>query len=200
MTTVTTFDERQVVVLAQKGDRAAFGELVHQYQKRAYFIAYGFVRNREDALEMAQESFARAYKAISRFDTALPFYPWLYRIVKNTCLNFIKKRNRRGETSLESLTESGIQLPSKKGGPARKARLSELRGDISAALERLSVDHREIVTLRHIHELSYGEIAECLGVPSGTVMSRLHAARRNLRKALEEIGIQSYSQDLGNEA
>lgn len=181
----TTYDETAVVLQAQQGDRAAFGELVKMHQKRAYAIAYGFVGNREDALEMAQEAFARAYQAMDRFDTKMPFYPWLYRIVRNTCLNHIKKRRRRGETSLDGLMESGFDVASKVTAPDESAILADLRRDIVEALERVSDDHREIILLRHLHEHSYNEIAEFLEIPPGTVMSRLYAARRSLRTALE---------------
>ncbi|MFP6581458.1 MAG: sigma-70 family RNA polymerase sigma factor [Candidatus Hydrogenedentota bacterium] len=170
---------------AQAGDRTAFGRLVTAYQRRAYAVAYGFVGNREDALEMAQDSFVKAYKAIKRFDLRMPFYPWLYRIVKNTCLNHIKKRNRRGESSLDKMMASGRDFPSNRRGPDAKAIIVELRGAIRDALEKISDQHREIILLRHIHEKSYAEIAECLEIPHGTVMSRLHGARKSLRKVME---------------
>ena len=119
--TETTYDEQAVLLDAQRGDRAAFGQLVRTYQKRAYGIAYGFVGNREDALELAQEAFVRAYKAMARFDPRLPFYPWMYRIVKNTCLNHLKKRKRRGETSLDGMMASGYEPVSKGRGPVGHA-------------------------------------------------------------------------------
>jgi RNA polymerase sigma-70 factor (ECF subfamily) len=190
MMTETTFNEVAAILDAQQGDRAAFGSLVKAYQKRAYAIAYGFVGNREDALELAQESFVKAYRAISRFDTTMPFYPWLYRIVRNTCLNHIKKRKRRGESSLDGMMESGFDVSSGRDEPAREAALGDIREAVGNALSRLSDDHREIITLRHIHELSYVEIAECLDIPQGTVMSRLHAARRSLREKLMDIDLQ----------
>ena len=177
--------ERTIIERAQKGDRAAFGDLVKSYQKRAYSIAYGFVGNREDALELAQDSFVKAYKAIHRFDLRMPFYPWLYRIVKNTCLNYIKKRNRRSESSLNSMMDSGRDFPSPRKGPDHKAILSELKGAVAHALSRISDHHREIIVLRHIHEKSYAEIADCLDIPHGTVMSRLHGARKSLKKAMD---------------
>jgi len=185
MMTLTMEDDTAFVELAQRGDRAAFGELVKRYQKRAYAVAYGLVGNRDDALELAQESFAKAYKAMGRFDTAMPFYPWLYRIVKNTCLNHINRRKRRGEWSLDGMMEDGKDFATANDGPETLARRSELRGQIGAAMLLVSESHREILTLRHMEELSYAEIAEILGVPKGTVMSRLHAARRSLREALD---------------
>lgn len=186
--TLTVEEDIAFIELAQRGDRAAFGELVRRYQKRAYAVAYGLVGNRDDALELAQESFAKAYKAMGRFDPAMPFYPWLYRIVKNTCLNHLNRRRRRGETSLDGLMDDGQDFATRHDGPETHAHRTELRDRISAAMCVLSDPHREILTLRHIEELSYTEIAEVLDVPKGTVMSRLHAARRSLREALESAG------------
>ena len=180
----TTFDEAEAVLEAQRGDRAAFGTLVKAYQKKAYMIAYGFVGNREEALDMAQEAFVRAYRAMDRFDTQMPFYPWFYRIVKNTCLNHIKKKKRRGESSLDRMMESGYDVKSKDRGPAQNASMGELREAILSAMDRMSQDHKEIIVLRHLQELSYTEIATCLEIPQGTVMSRLHTARRALRSEL----------------
>ena len=182
----TTLDEAEVLVKARKGDRVAFGALVKAYERRAYAVAYGFVHNREDALELAQEAFARAYKAMPRFKTDLPFYPWLYRIIKNTCINHLKKRRRRGETSLDGLLESGFDVAHAAENPASDAQLGDLRSAIASAMGQLSGEHREILMMRHFQDLSYTEIAECLEIPKGTVMSRLHAARRALRNALGE--------------
>ena len=188
---IMEIDERAIIANAQKGDRAAFGDLVRHYQKRAYSIAYGFVGNREDALELAQDSFVKAYKAIHRFDLRMPFYPWLYRIVKNTCLNHIKKRNRRRESSLNAMMVSGRDFASAKIGTDHKAVLSELKGAIAVGLSAISTNHREIIMLRHVHEKSYAEIADCLDIPHGTVMSRLHGARKSLKKAMEMTNAES---------
>lgn len=182
----TAPNEPALIALAKKGDAAAFGELVRAYQRKAYTVAYGFVRNREDALELAQEAFARAFKAMGRFDASAPFYPWLYRILKNACLNHLKRRRRRGETSLDQLTASGGDVPSGDCGPGDEASADEMRSAVAAAMNRLPPAHREILVLRHFQQLSYAEIAACLGVPQGTVMSRLHAARHHLRSLLEE--------------
>jgi RNA polymerase sigma-70 factor, ECF subfamily len=180
-----TLDEAAAVLQAVRGDVSAFGSLVKAYQRQAYAIAYGFVGNREDALELAQDSFARAYRAMPRFDTGLPFYPWFYRIVKNTCLNHIKKKRRHGELSLDGLMDAGYDVADDDADSERDAELGDLRRAIGSALKRLPPEHREILILRHFQDLSYAEIAACLGVPQGTVMSRLHAARKNLRAVLE---------------
>jgi len=179
-------DERATLVAARNGDQAAFGTLVHAYQRRAYAAAYSFVGNRDDALELAQEGFVRAYKAMSRFDTQMPFYPWLYRIIKNACLNHLKKKRRRGEYSLDSMMQSGFDAVHKGRDPKEAAQLEDLKRSIVQAMDRLTADQQEILRLRHFLEMSYAEIADCLDIPAGTVMSRLHAARKRLRKVIEE--------------
>jgi RNA polymerase sigma-70 factor (ECF subfamily) len=178
-------EELAAIRSAQRGDRAAFGYLVRQYQRRAYAAAYSVVGNRDDALELAQDAFVRAYRAMPRFDPAMPFYPWLYRIVKNVCLNHLKKKHRRGEVSLEGMMESGYDVRDTGPLPQDGVEREELRGAIQQALAQLSPEHQEILRLRHFMDLSYAEIAECLHVPQGTVMSRLFAARKGLRKAME---------------
>lgn len=188
MTTETFFDEAAAVAAARDGDRAAFGELVRRYQRAAYSLAYGFVGNREDALDMAQEAFARAYRAMDRFQHGRPFYPWLYQIIRNTCFNHLKRRRRRGEISLDGLTETGFDAPDY-DTPCRAAALNDVQRGVVRGLETLTDEHREIIVLRHIHDLSYSEIAACLEIPTGTVMSRLHAARRNLQAALRAEGL-----------
>lgn len=188
MTTDTLFDEAAAVAAARAGDRAAFGALVRQHQRAAYAIAYGFVGNREDALDMAQEAFARAYRAMERFDPGRPFYPWLYQIIRNTCFNHLKRSRRRGEISLDGLTETGFEAPDHET-PRRAAALDDVQRGVVRGLQTLSEEHREIIVLRHIHERSYSEIAECLDIPVGTVMSRLHAARRKLQAALRAEGL-----------
>jgi RNA polymerase sigma-70 factor (ECF subfamily) len=179
-------DETAILHQAIGGNPAAFESLVRTYQKKAYIVAYGFVGNREDAVDLAQESFARAFKALDRFDESLPFYPWLHRIVRNVCLNFLRKKRRHGEISLNDMVDKGYDPPDDET-PDRTAELGELSKAISAAMFQLPHDQREILVLRHLQEMSYSEIATCLGIPQGTVMSRLHSARINLRGLLEDI-------------
>lgn len=180
------FDEQAAVRAARGGDRTAFGTLVQEYGRRAYSAAYGYVHNREDALDLAQESFARAFRAMGRFDIDMPFYPWLYRIIRNTCLNHLKKKQRHGETSLNGLMESGFDAEDASQTPREAGQAEDDKRLIRQAMARLSPDHQEILRLRHLLEFSYTEIAAQLGIPQGTVMSRLHAARNALRRALEE--------------
>jgi len=181
-------DESRLVREAQRGGVEAFSKLVEKYKRRAYFAALGLVRNHHDALDLSQEAFARAYRAMRRFDTTRPFYPWLYRIVRNLCLNHLKRRSRQQEVSMEIIEPCGGEsLADSRAGPAELAVRNELRERLWRAMENLTPEHREILVLRHFQEMSYAEIAETLECPPGTVMSRLHAARRNLRDRLDEF-------------
>lgn len=178
-------EESVLVSEARNGDRAAFGALVRLHQRRAYAAAYSILGNSEDAVEVAQEAFVRAFRAIDRFDPKMPFYPWLYRIVRNACFNHLRKRRRRAEVSLQLLMEEGYDATHDGRSPEEAAELEELKRSIREAMKTLSPEHQEILRLRHFLELSYSEMAECLHIPQGTVMSRLHAARKALRAALE---------------
>ena len=178
-------DETVTLARAKRGDKGAFGALVAAYQRRAYAAAYAIVGNREDAVDLAQDAFVRAYGAMGRFDTAMPFYPWLHRIVRNTCLNHLKRRGRRGETSLDALVSDGYEPVEDGADPHEAATAADERAQILVAMATLTPAQQEILRLRHLIELSYAEIADTLGVPIGTVMSRLHAARRSLKQALE---------------
>ena len=187
-------EERSVLARAKRGDKAAFAELVKAHQRRAYAAAYALVGNRDDAIDLAQDAFVRAYRAMGRFDTKMPFYPWLHRIVRNTCLNHLKRRNRRGETSLDALMEEGYDAESGGLDPVESAEAGDLRDRIRAAMAALTPQQQEILRLRHMIELSYTEIADCLQIPIGTVMSRLHAARKALKDALEKAEITSVNE------
>lgn len=179
-------DEKAVICAARAGDRAAFGALVNAYQRRAYAACYSMVGNREDALELAQESFVRAFRAMPHFDPAMPFYPWFYRILHNICLNHLRKRKRRGESSLDAMMGSGFDMPAQGDGPASAAALGDVQERIHRAMAKIPPEQAEILRLRHLLELSYAEIAQWLKIPMGTVMSRLHAARQRLRHELEK--------------
>ena len=176
-------DEARLIERAKRGDKAAFGALVRQHERFAYASAYSIVRHREDALDLAQEAFVRAFRALDRFEAGQPFRPWLYQIVRNAALNALKKRQRRGERSLDTLAENGIEPPSPASTPDAKAAQGELRVALEVALQGLTPEQREIIQLRHFLELSYAEIADCLEIPIGTVLSRLHGARKALARA-----------------
>ena len=174
-------DERALMDRAQSGDREAFGLIVHRYLERVYRVAYAVVRNADEAEDIAQDTFVRAFRGIGRFDVDRPVFPWLYQIARNLAFNRIQRvRNR--ETSMpefDSLVATGR-------GPEETAVMAGEAARIRAAVEMLPEQHRVVIELNHFQECSYQEMAEILGIPIGTVMSRLFHARKKLRIALDE--------------
>lgn len=179
-------EEQDCIRKTQQGDRAAFEPLVKAHMRRMYFVALALVRNHDDALDCSQEAFARAYRALNRFRLGAPFYPWIRRITRNQCLNFLKKERRAMKTSLDTLREDkGIEFPDDRPDPRAVAAGSEHDRLLWEAIGRLKPEFREILVLKHFEHLSYKEIAETLEIPIGTVMSRLFHARAALRDVLE---------------
>ncbi len=172
--------EGALIDRARGGDRIAFGLLVEAYLPRIYRVAYGIVRNREDAADIAQDAFVRAYRGIRGFDPSRPVFPWLYQITRNLALNRIQRvRNREGTLETDSLVD-------RNRGPEDAAVADAERTRVRRAVAQLNAQHRTVIELNHFDECSYREIAEILGIPIGTVMSRLYHARRQLRSILEE--------------
>lgn len=182
-------EESVLVARARDGDRRAFGELVTRYMRRAYYVALGLVGSHDDALDLSQEAFARAYRARASLDPERPFYAWLYQIVRRLCFNFLrdrKARQRRLEAAGPWLAdEAAARLAA--GDPGREAERSELRRRLETAIDQLVEREREVLILKEFEGLRYREIAELLGIPIGTVMSRLYSARRNLAEKLEDV-------------
>lgn len=144
--------------------------------QRGYVVAFRLLRNREEAREVCQEAASRALAKRGEYDPSRPFYPWFYRILRNLCVDWMRDRQRREAVESEPVD------------PARSAEARVIEHERNAAVERaiaqLSPDMREVIELRHFHDLSYAHMAEQLGVPVGTVMSRLYRARKALREAL----------------
>jgi len=178
-------DDRALVMRAKQGEIEAFEQLVERYKRKAYFIALSFVGNQEDALDISQDSFVKAFRSLKRFKEECSFFPWFYAIVKNNSLNHLRRVRRRGETSLDELQESGFQILDSKAQPDEAADRTDLHEKVRDAIRLLSVEHREIILLRHFQGMSYKEIAAALQCPQGTVMSRLHAARQSLKLLLQ---------------
>jgi RNA polymerase sigma-70 factor (ECF subfamily) len=176
-------DETRLVEAAQRGDQASFGEIVRHYQRAVYRVAYGLTRNAADADDLAQETFVRAYQAIGRFRVGEPLYPWLSRIAVNQAYSLHRRRKRRPETSIEPLVEAGRQW-AVDDDPADHADRGERQTQLQEAFEELSPEHQAVLTLRVVEGLSYDEIAQSVGVPPGTVMSRLSRARAELKARL----------------
>jgi RNA polymerase sigma-70 factor (ECF subfamily) len=179
--------ERDLVVRARRGDTRAFGELVENYKRRAYYAALGLVGSHEDALDLSQEAFVRAFRAAHRLDPDRPFYAWLYQIIRRLCFNFVRdRRTRRNRLqSARPWLVSEASSRASEDSPARRAEVKELRKRVRKAIETLSELERETLVLREFEGLRYREIADLLAIPIGTVMSRLYSARRHLAEALE---------------
>ena len=184
----TPATERELVLRAQAGESAAFGELVQRYMRRAYFAALGLVGSPEDARDLSQEAFVRAFRARQRINPDLPFYAWLYQILRRLCFNFVRdrrvRRNRLDE-AWDWLTEEASQRSSV-DNPERAVQRAEARRRVQAAIERLNDRDREVLVLKEFEGLRYREIAALLEIPIGTVMSRLYTARRRLADVLED--------------
>ncbi len=181
-------DERKLVRRAQAGDVEAFGALVSRYMRRAYYAALGLVGSHDDALDLSQEAFSRAFRARMSLDPNRSFYTWLYTILRRLCFNFLRDRKAQSQ----KLAEAGGWLAEEARAkvaaqsPVRAAELAELRSRLAGAIEQLPDRQREVLVLKEFEGLRYREIAELLGIPIGTVMSRLYAARRQLAGRLEE--------------
>jgi RNA polymerase sigma-70 factor (ECF subfamily) len=176
-------EEREFILRCQHGDRTAFEPIVTHYMRRAAAFAFGWTGNREDALDLSQEAFARAFRAIDRFDAARPFYPWFQRILKNLCINYLGRASRAREVPFDDAAPVAARTPS----PAERAERAELRRTVWEGIRRLSAQDREVLILREFQGLTYAELAAVLEIPKGTVMSRLHHARRRLREQLEML-------------
>jgi len=184
---VTLDNEREVVIDWKKGNKKAYEKLVRHYMQDVFLVAYGMVGNREDARDLSQEAFVKAYQARERFDEDRPFYPWLYRILKNHCLNFIK-RGMRYTTSLYYEDNPDREKFASPGAtPVEEMERSERHRLLRAAMDMLSDDHREIIVLKNFRDHSYQEIADILDIPIGTVMSRLYYARKALKDIIERL-------------
>ncbi len=174
-----------LVTAAQRGDQAAFAEIVRRYQRAVYRVTYALTRNATDADDLAQETFVRAWGAIGRFEVGQPLYPWLARIGTNLAYSLFRSRKRRPETPLEPLLEAGKQW-GVEDDPAEHASRSERDARLRACFAALAPEHQAVLALRAVRDLSYEDIARALNVPVGTVMSRLSRARADLRRRMQE--------------
>ncbi|MBD3224911.1 MAG: sigma-70 family RNA polymerase sigma factor [Caldithrix sp.] len=177
-------DDRKVIVACKAGDVNRYRYLVDKYKKRAYYTALMFTHNPEDALDLSQEAFYRAYKALNRFDEKGEFYGWFYRILKNVCLNFIRQKNKEKGMVLADNDTLKIDIDDM---PDRIFEKNENNRILWAAINHLNKDHKEIIMLKEFNNCSYKEIAESLNIPIGSVMSRLYYARKRLLTLLEGL-------------
>src|SRR6516164_11564511 len=184
-------DEAALVKKARLGDLEAYDELVRRYQERIYATVYHMTANHEDANDLAQEAFIKAYHALKSFKGGSSFYTWVYRIAVNKTINFLKQRKNRAQISLNDLDFNAehdpdlVALISHKT-PRRDVGLAELQEKLNAAMQKLSEYHRLVVTLHDVQGLSHEEIAKIMDCNIGTVRSRLFYARQQLQAWLSD--------------
>jgi RNA polymerase sigma-70 factor (ECF subfamily) len=181
-------DERELVERAARGDRDSFDVLVRRHQDRIFSVAYQIVRNREDALDVAQEAFAKAYVSLSSFKGESSFTTWVHRIVVNLSIDCLRRR-RRGEVATYddrlAIPEDAEPGPAASDDPESALEARQVQALLARGLQLLPPVHRAVLVLREIEGLSYDEIARAVGCSLGTVMSRLFYARRKLQKVLQ---------------
>ncbi|MDX1763229.1 MAG: sigma-70 family RNA polymerase sigma factor [bacterium] len=183
-------EDREWVKQSKAGDKEAFSRLVRKYEKRVYFLAYGMLGSREDALDITQEAFLKAFRYLGGFRGGSDFYTWLYRIAYNLVIDLVRKEGRRKNVEYDDTYvpsgEAGINpSPSPHFDPARTLAQRELSRVIMGAIQELPAPQRAVIVLREIEGLSYEEISTALNIRKGTVMSRLHYARQRLQEVLE---------------
>lgn len=181
--------DQQLVTRTLRGERAAYGALVGRHQARVYAIAYRLVGEQQEALDLTQDAFVRAYTALATFDLRRPFAPWINRIVTNCALTTLQRRVPNVSLLPEDEADSeALTLPDLSGEPERLFLVSEQQETLRRAILALPAHYRVVIELRHFQELSYEAIAETLDIPLSDVKSHLFRARRWLRKRLEEPG------------
>lgn len=191
-------EDRELIVLAQNGNKPAFRKLVERHQRRAFAIALSLVRDENDARELVQEAFLRVHKSLDNFQGSSSFFTWLYRIITNLSIDLIRKPGRTVGAPLfeekidgeERETEFPFLSRVDGSDPADVVNRRELAERLSAALEALPPYHRAVIIMREVDGLSYEEMAEIMNVSKGTIMSRLFHARQKLQRTLVDCYVE----------
>lgn len=183
--------DRELVRESRLGDKEAFRQLVERHQRKIVAVAFGMVSNRDDALELAQETFAKAYASLDKFKGESSFYTWLYRIAVNLSIDHRRRNRRQPTVSLADRPGGGedieAKLPSQRlSDPYQRASSSEIGERLQEAIEELTPDHKAVILLREVEGLSYEDISRVMQCSKGTVMSRLHYARKKLQDKLRD--------------
>lgn len=183
---VTSVCQEEITAMrrCRRGSPEAFEVFVNRYMKNAYFIALGLVGNREDAMDLSQEAFIRAYRNIKHLKPNRRFFPWFYQILKNLCISHLRKRRYRQTSSLDAENCPEPAATTDCFSPEVVAGRNELKDKVWQAIGRLDDKHREVIILRHFQNMSYEQIAEALYCNKGTVTSRLYYARKRLEELL----------------
>ncbi len=189
---MTRDEERDIVVRVRAGDTNAFEQLVIEHQKKVYNLALRMVGNEQDALDMSQEAFIRAYNSLESFRGDSKFSVWLYRLTSNICIDFLRSRNRKQTTSLtfdgNDDEQEELNIPDARFSPDTVLEKREMREALYRGLDSLTPEYREILLLREINGLSYEEIGQALKLEEGTVKSRIFRARKKLCAFLLQDG------------
>ncbi len=201
-------DDLTLVNRCKEGDERAFRILVERYQKRVFSVAFGMVKDREEAMDIAQDAFVKVHKYLDHFKGDASFYTWIYRITANLAIDRIRARNVRESVEFDE-TFRGNEEPTGGAGilgtrlgtnPQKSALRRELAEKIEAALAEIPEKHREILVLREVEGMSYEDLSHVLKIPKGTVMSRLFHARAKMQRILGEyLGGDSPEQGLGED-
>ncbi|MEW5794895.1 MAG: sigma-70 family RNA polymerase sigma factor [Candidatus Zixiibacteriota bacterium] len=177
--------EQELIRAARGGDKGAFGQLIRGHQKRLFRFVYGLVGSFDQAEDIVQEAFVKAYEALDKFETGRDFYPWLATIARNKALNMIAREERK--ESLDKIQEQGFDTPTGQADPLDQLLADENQRRFYAALKGLPETYRIVFVMRHFEEMSYDQISEQLKIPPGTVDSRLYRARQLLVEALKDL-------------
>jgi len=177
--------EQKLVEAVQNGDGKAYGQLIRLHQKRLFRFVYTLVGTFDQAEDIVQETFVKAYQAIGTFQQGYAFYPWLSTIARNLAYNQIAREEKK--QSLEHLQEAGFDPESAQLGPLEKMLNDEAQGRFYKALMALPAKYRTVFVLRHLEDMDYNEISNYLKIPPGTVDSRLYRARQLLLEELKDL-------------
>ena len=186
-------DDMQLVARCQAGDTSAFNELITRYRQRCFAMIYQMVRNEEDAWDLAQDGFVRAWRSLGSFRGQSSFFTWLYRVMTNVSLDWLRKKRIEGgqefddSIGLRHIAPGALTAPKPAIEPAAKLADGEVRSSIDAAIVKLSDEHRAVIVMREIEGMEYQEIADVIGCSIGTVMSRLFYARKKLQTLLRDV-------------
>lgn len=190
----TDADDPQLVKAAQAGDRRAFQALYQRYERKVFSVAYGFLRNQEDALDVLQEAFIKVHRYLPSFEGQSSFYTWLYRIVANLCIDHLRRSGRKRDVEFDDRlrhdahthTVANVGSVAALGDPSAAVKNKEILAAVQDSLGKLSDKHRAVIVMRELQGLSYADMAKAMNCSKGTIMSRLFHARRNMQKLLTE--------------
>lgn len=183
-------DDRSLIESTLRGKTQVFEVLVRRYQRPVYSFAYRMLGSREDAEDIAQEAWLRAYRSLKRFDTSRTFLAWILKIISNLCIDRFRRETSYEEVAFDGVADEAVWshgIGTWSGTPDTDLYREEIKSRVEAAIAALAPHYRAVIVLRHIEDLSYEEIAGVLDIPVGTVMGRLFRARKLLSERLKDL-------------